>query len=660
MLPTACEAPSNAALLPDPTRGEGPLPAAVWVESLDLKLMSKRGRWPTNAGKSTGNNPLRLGGVHYPHGVGMHAPGSLLVQLAGGGSRFVARVGVDDERATEYGTGSVVFEVWVDNKLAFATDVLRQGKSQLVDIDLRGAKTLELLALDGDDGSNGDHADWAGAQIVTTGPNAPKPVAFVPPPEPAPAIAPSDETVFRLNGPRVVGATPGRPFVHRLAVSGPRPMRFAARGLPRGLRLDPRTGIISGQIARAGRSDVKLVVTGKAARAEATLTLVAGDRKLALTPPMGWSSWNAFGINIDAEKIRGVSDALVATGLANFGYQYVNIDDGFTNGRDESGKLSVAAKMGDLKQLANHIHQHGLRFGVYSSPGAKTCGGLEGSLGHEEQDAASFSQWNVDYLKHDWCSYDQIVRDESSIDAVKKPFIDMRNALHGIKRDVVFALCQYGIGSVWQWGSSPQVGGNLWRTTGDLVDTWGSMWGIGFAHHAWSPYAAPGGWNDPDMLVVGWTGGWEGPPRPTRLSPNEQILHVTQWSMLAAPLILGLDLGKLDDVTRSLLTHEEVIAVDQDSLGKAATRLSRTGRTEVWTRPLDDGTQAVALYNLGWKRTTVKVDWATLDLTGPQPVRDLWQRKDLGNVDGQVSFEVPQHGVVLLKIGKSAAKRAAQ
>ncbi|MDX2024341.1 MAG: NPCBM/NEW2 domain-containing protein [Deltaproteobacteria bacterium] len=648
----SCGTSGSAGARRDPTRSTEALPNAVWLEKLDLTKMSKRGRWATNAGKSTGQNPLRIGGAEFPHGVGMHAPGGMLIRLHGVALRFVARVGLDDEPATEYGTGSVSFEAWVDGRLSVATPVLSKGQSQLLDVDLKGAQTLELLTMDGDDGSNGDHADWAGAQIVLASARSQQPEAFIPPAEPAPPIAASDEKVLRLNGPRVVGTTPGRPFVYRLPITGPRPLRVAAQGLPRGLKLDPTTGIIRGKVARAGRNVVKLRITSKTLRKDETLAIDAGLGKLALTPPMGWSSWNVYGVDIDGEKMLATADALVRTGLANYGYNYVNMDDGWTNGRDDKGRLRVAAKMGALRKLADHIHDLGLRFGVYSSPGPKTCGGYEGSLGHEMDDAHSWEQWQVDYLKHDWCSYEKIATDESSLVALQKPYVVMNAALETVERDIVYALCQYGIGGVWNWGGSPQVGGHLWRTTGDLIDTWGSMWGIGFGQNMAAPHAGPGGWNDPDMLVVGWTGGWEGPARPTRLLPNEQILHVTQWSLLAAPLILGLELSKLDDFTRALLTNEEVIAVDQDALGKAATRRKREGRTEVWARPLEDGTVAVGLYNLGWQHTTVSITWADLNLKGPQPVRDLWQRKDIGVLNESVGLDVPQHGAVLLKVGK--------
>lgn len=644
----------------DPTRNAVSLPDAVWLETLDLSKMSKRGRWPTNAGRSTGKNPLRMGGVEFPHGVGMHAPGGMLIRLNGVALRFVARVGVDDEPATEYGSGSVSFEVWVDGKLSVATPVLVKGQSQLLDVNLAGAQTLELLTMDGDDGSNGDHADWAGAQIVLASARAQRPEAFVPAAEPAPLIAASDEKVLRLNGPRIVGATPGKPFLYRLPITGPRPLRVSAQGLPRGLKLDPVTGIMRGRVARAGRNVVKLHITSKSSRKDETLVIDAGLGKLALTPPMGWSSWNVYGVNIDAEKMKATAEALVRTGLANYGYNYVNMDDGWTDGRDDKGHMRVAAKMGNLRKLADHIHDLGLRFGVYSSPGPKTCGGFEGSLGHEVEDAHSFEEWHVDYLKHDWCSYEKIATDESSLVALQKPYVVMNAALETVDRDIVFALCQYGIGGVWNWGGSPQVGGHLWRTTGDLIDTWGSMWGIGFGQNAMASHAGPGGWNDPDMLVVGWTGGWEGAPRPTHLLPNEQILHVTQWSLLAAPLILGLELGKLDEFTRALLTNEEVIAVDQDALGKAATRRKREARTEVWARPLQDGTMAVGLYNLGWHHANVQISWAELGLTGAQPVRDVWQRKDIGILNEKVGFDVPQHGAMLLKVGKPSTTATAR
>jgi alpha-galactosidase len=301
-----------------------------------------------------------------------------------------------------------------------------------------------------------------------------------------------------------------------------------------------------------------------------------------------------------------------------------------------------------MKGLADYVHNLGLRIGTYSSPGPQTCAGFTGSYQHELKDAQQYANWGFDYLKHDWCSYGNI-DNGSTLDGLKMPYIVMAEALRRVDRDIVLSLCQYGMGDVHQWGES--VGGQLWRTTGDITDTWGSMSGIGFDHDRRSPYAKPGAWNDPDMLVVGYVG-W-GNPHPTKLTGNEQITHITLWSMLAAPLLIGCDLTKLDDFTKDLLMNHEVIEIDQDPLGKAARRTWKEGDLEVWTRPLFDGSTAVAFFNRGSERATIAVPRSRTGARG-RTVRNAWLRKDVGTLGDSpaavLSASVPAHGAQLFVI----------
>ena len=299
---------------------------------------------------------------------------------------------------------------------------------------------------------------------------------------------------------------------------------------------------------------------------------------------------------------------------------------------------------GNPLRLGGRTFAHGV--GTHAdSVGPKTCAGFVGSLGHEFQDARSYARWGIDYLKYDWCSC-------QSPDP-QAPYRLMRRALDGCGRDIVFSFCQYGMAEVWKWGA--QVGGNLWRTSGDIGDSWGSMAGIGFSQGELAPYAGPGHWNDPDMLVVGKLG-WGPNPRPTNLGPQEQVTHISLWSLLAAPLLLGCDLAQLDQFTLDLLTNDEVIEVNQDPLGQAASRRGRRELTEVWARPLWDGTLAVGLFNRGPLPAEVAVRWAELGLGGPQPVRDLWQRRDLGTFPDGYWAPVAGHGTLLLKVGRPAAR----
>jgi alpha-galactosidase len=629
-------------------KGAAPPPDGMWLETLDLGTLHQDWGQP-QVGKSIDKNPLRLKGVTYPHGIGSHAQMDWSVNLKGAARRFVAMVGLDDERE---GQGSIVFEVWVDGKKAAETPVMKGGDApKLLSVDLTGAQRLELSVTDGGDGITNDHADWAGALLILD-PAVNAKVNAEKIEDPAPPIAPSEHARPVIHAPRRVGATPGRPFLFRIPASGEGPLTFSARNLPAGLTLDSSTGILSGALRAAGTSVVELTASGPRGRAQSRLTIVGGEHQLAQTPPMGWNSWNVWGTDVTAERVRKAADALISTGLAAHGFQYVNIDDAWEADRGPDGEIRTNAKFGDMKALAESVHARGLKLGIYSSPGPKTCGGYEGSYEHEEQDARTYARWGIDYLKYDWCSYGSIAKDQS-LPELQKPYRVMRAALDRVDRDIVYSLCQYGMGDVSRWGA--QVGGNLWRTTGDITDTWGSLSSIAFSQQGLEPFAGPGHWNDPDMLVVGKVG-WGPNLHPTRLTRNEQITHLTMWSILAAPLLIGCDLTQMDPFTMALLTNDEVLEVNQDGRGKQGSRRSREGSTEVWARELEDGTVAVALINRGRTAAPVRAEWKALGLEGKQPVRNLWLHQDLGTAEGSFTAEVPRHGAMLLKVGKPARR----
>ena len=312
-----------------------------------------------------------------------------------------------------------------------------------------------------------------------------------------------------------------------------------------------------------------------------------------------------------------------------------------------------------MKGLADYVHDLGLRIGIYSSPGPTTCGGCLASYQHEDQDAQSYADWGIDYLKYDWCSYggtsnvNRSGRSPNSLPVLQEPYALMHSSLLKVNRDILFSLCQYGNGNVWRWGA--EVGGNSWRTTGDITDTWQSLSNIGFSQDSDMQhlYAGPGHFNDPDMLIVGKVG-W-GNLHSTRLSPNEQYTHISLWSLLAAPLLIGCDMTQLDDFTTGLLSNDDVLAVDQDALGHAASRIAQTGDPatgflEIWAKDLADGSKAVGLFNRGDDNAPVTATWSDLGLSGRQTVRDLWRQKDLGQFSDKFQATVPYHGVVLVKI----------
>ena len=617
---------------------------AVWLDTLDISKMLQD--WSTpKAAKSVDGNPILIGGVSFAHGVGTHANSVMMIDLKGSATKFLSIVGIDDETA---GNGTVSFQIWVDGAKAADSGDVRPGENpRMLIADLQDAEEMVLIVTDSGDGIANDHADWAGAMILLKPEATEKPEAVLVE-SPTLPISSYESPKPEIHGPRIVGTTPGKPFLFLVPATGHGDIQFSADKLPDGLKLDSKTGIITGSAKAAGETVVTLTAKSAFGECERTLKIVAGQHKLALTPPMGWNSWNAWGCAVDAEKVRSAAESMIKTGLAAHGYQHVNIDDCWEAERDENGEIQTNEKFPDMKGLADYVHSLGLKLGIYSSPGPKTCAGFEGSYQHEQQDADTWAKWGIDYLKHDWCSYGNVA-DGEGLEKFQKPYKVMRKALDNCSRDIVFSLCQYGMENVSQWGAD--VGGNLWRTTGDITDTWSSMSGIGFNQAGLEDYAGPGHWNDPDMLVVGKVG-WGPNLRLTRLTQNEQITHITLWTLLASPMLLGCDLAQLDQWTIDLLTNDEVIDVHQDPLGKQAGRRSQKEFAEVWSRPLWDGTTAVGLFNRGPWTTKVTAAWKDLGIQGKQPVRDLWQRKDLEDYEGSFTIDVPAHGAVLVKIGQ--------
>ncbi|HEX8549800.1 MAG TPA: putative Ig domain-containing protein [Cytophagaceae bacterium] len=460
-------------------------------------------------------------------------------------------------------------------------------------------------------------------------------------------LTPKESPKPRINGARIFGVRPNHDIIYNIAATGTAPLTFTAVGLPKGASLDPKTGIISGKVATKGEFKVTIVASNSLGKDKKELAIVVGDQ-IALTPPMGWNSWNCWGLSVSDEKVREAADAMKSSGLINHGWSYVNIDDGWEDKRNDKGEILTNSKFPDMKKLSDYVHSKGLKIGIYSSPGPLTCGKFEGSYKHEEQDAKTYEGWGIDYLKYDWCSYYDLVPNPD-LEGLKKPYVIMGNALANLNRDVVHSLCQYGWGDVWKWGN--EVKGQLWRTTGDIEDTWKSMSTIGFKQDIASPYAKPGNWNDPDMLVVGRVG-WGPKLHESRLTPDEQYTHISLWAMLAAPLLTGCDLTKLDEFTLSLLTNDEVIDIDQDPLGKQAVKVVKKENYEIWAKKLADGSKAVAIFNLGDEKAKIKVDWSELKINGSKTVRDVWRQKEVGKFDKQLEASVNRHGVYLVKISK--------
>ncbi|MBS1850197.1 MAG: alpha-galactosidase [Acidobacteria bacterium] len=360
---------------------------------------------------------------------------------------------------------------------------------------------------------------------------------------------------------------------------------------------------------------------------------------LALTPPMGWNSWNKFDCNVSEDLIKQMADAMVKSGMKAAGYQYIVIDDCWQVSRDKEGNIVPDPQHfpSGMKALADYVHSRGLKFGLYSDAGTKTCQGRPGSRGYEFQDARQYAAWGVDYLKYDWCN--------TGTQDGHASYLLMHNALLQSGRPIVFSMCEWGTAKPWLWAKDI---GNLWRTTGDIYDAFSRReHGLGMVEildlqAGLESFAGPGHWNDPDMLEVG-NGG---------MTDTEYRSHFSLWAILAAPLMAGNDLRDMGAATREILTNQEVIAIDQDALGKQGSRVWKNGDLEVWARPLKDGGRAVVLFNRGASQQTVSIGWEDLGYPAylSAAVRDLWQHKDLGKFTGKYSAAVASHGVVMVTV----------
>jgi len=482
---------------------------------------------------------------------------------------------------------------------------------------------------------------------------------------PAPAATP------RINGPSVFGVRPGSPFLYTIPATGERPMQFAVDNLPAGLALEAASGRITGTLAKAGTFEVTLHATNARGAAQKKFRIVVGD-SIALTPAMGWNSWNCWADAVDQEKVLRSARALVSSGLVNHGWTYVNIDDtwqGQRTGKD--GALQSNAKFPDMKALCTELHAMGLKAGIYSTPwvtsyasfaggsadqadGAWSKEASGGEKGHHHgkysftsADANQWAAWGFDYLKYDWNPNDV------------PHTAEMSAALRASGRDIIFSLSNAApIEHAADWARLS----NSWRTTGDIWDRWGTdgeFWHfgiseIGFSQERWASTAGPGHWNDPDMLVVGHVG-WGPSLHATKLTADEQYTHISLWCMLSAPLLIGCDLERVDAFTLNLLSNDEVLALDQDALGRQAVRVLTSGPIDVYVKELEDGSKAVGFFNRDSAAQTLGFNkLSQLGFESKVHVRDLWRQKDLPDITDThkeaLPMTIPAHGVMLYKL----------
>jgi alpha-galactosidase len=383
--------------------------------------------------------------------------------------------------------------------------------------------------------------------------------------------------------------------------------------------------------------------------ASAAFSPVALAQTAAQTPPMGWNSWNYFAEKVDDKGVRAAADQIVATGMRDAGYIYVNIDDTWQGERDANGVLHANSKFPDMKALADYVHAKGLKIGIYSGPGRKTCAGYAGSWGHEEQDAQLYASWGIDYLKYDLCSFiPDVMQKQAPNDMpaqmrlMHAAYDKMGKALKATGRPIVYSFCQYGWDAVWEW--APALGGNLWRTTGDIEPHWDRVYTILEQQAGLEGYAGPGHWNDPDMLEVG----------NGKLSLDENRAHFSMWAIFAAPLLAGNDLTQMKPEIKAILTNRDVIAIDQDRLGQQGSRIYTDGEMEVWTRHLEGGALAVAVLNAGDNRYSTHpfhLSLAKLSLHDTQQAKNLWTGKEM-ELTENMPLEIAGHDVLLVRIAQ--------
>ena len=635
--------------------------AGAWAGTVglaELDLSSVRQGWGTpQRDTSCEGKPLTLGGKVFPHGLGSHANATIHLALDGQVERFRAVVGVDDETG---GRGSVQFTIRGDGQALFDSGVMK-GKDapKTVDLELKGVKRLSLVVTDGGDDINFDHADWGDAVFTCAGA---APAVATPPQEPKVVRTPPPPAAPRINGPRVFGVRPGSPFLFRIPCTGDRPMTFAVKELPAGLTVDAASGLITGRLADAATRTLRttLVAENAHGRAERELRIVVGDT-LALTPTMGWNHWYTHYNRITDALVRQAADAMADSGMADAGYAYVSIDDCWMNiarhadasrvgpGRDAQGNILPNKNFPDMKGLTDYIHGKGLRAGLYTSPGPRTCAGFEGAWQHEAQDAKQFADWGFDLLKYDWCSYGNVAQGEGR-EKLTRPYKLMGDLLKRQGRDIVLNLCQYGMGNVWEWGA--EVGGQSWRTGGDLGFELHRIFEVALKNVGLREYNKPGAWNDPDYIQIGCIGnaGGMGLPQPCPLSPNEQYSFMALWCLMASPLFYSGDMRALDEFTLNVLCNPEVIDVNQDPLGQCARLAGKADVQFVLVKDLEDGSKAVGLFNRDEFDGAVSVGWEALGVQGPQKVRDLWRQKDLGTLDGKLEATVGRRGCEVYRL----------
>jgi len=638
----------------------------IWLDDLTIKSFSEG--IPAVLGKTNAaGDSMRIAGRVFKHGVGVGSTSILSFFLNGHAQSFSAMIGVDDQGNK---TLPRKFYVIGDRKILFESLEMKWGDpAQKVEVNLEGIKRLGLLVKINDQGINQTYSNWADAQILMQDNHLPE---NMPNTDEKYILTPTPGNAPRINSPKVFGARPGNPFLYTIAATGQRPLVFSARKLPPGLALDTKTGQITGKVMQKGTYLVDLKAKNQFGEAAQTLTIKIGDT-IALTPPIGWNGWNSWARNIDQEKVIASADAMVKMGLNQHGWTYINIDDAWQGQRGGSfNAIQPNEKFPDFKGMVDYIHSLGLKAGIYSTPMITSYAGYIGGSSNfengkitdsiiqnkrafryvgkyqfETNDARQMAAWGIDYLKYDW---------RIEVESAAR----MSAALQQSGRDIFYSISNSApFANAKDWMRLC----NSWRTGPDIRDSWYSLYVSAFTLDKWATYAGPGHWNDPDMMILGnvTTGS---PVHPTRLTPDEQYSHVSLFSLLSAPLLIGCPIEQLDGFTLNLLTNDEVIAIDQDPLGKSARLVATEKGVQIWLKTLADGSYALGLFNVGdfgqtpesyfrWGDEQAKsftLDFTKLGLMGKYRLRDVWRQKDLGVFSGKFETNIRHHGVVMLKL----------
>ncbi len=641
----------------------------VWLDDLVIQTYSE-GIRPVQAKRNYSNDTLRINGTKYARGLGAQSPCVLAFDLDKKATRFSALIAADDLGNKDI---PLTFYVLGDGKVLFESKAMSIGDAPVpIDVDLTGIRQLGLLVTDkvGGVGNKRTYCNWVNAQVEMVGNAMPEHVQHL---GEKYLLTPHSPKTPRINSAKLFGATPNNPFLYTIAASGQKPMSFSAENLPKGLGLDEKTGIITGKISEKG--EYLITLKAKNALGEATKKLIVkiGDT-IALTPPIGWNGWNSWEAHIDREKVIASADAMVKTGLRDHGWSYINIDDAWQGVR--GGPLTALQpneKFPKFKEMVDYIHSLGLKAGLYSTPYISSYGGYAGASSDfekggenhesikdnrrafnriakyrfETNDAKQMAEWGIDFLKYDW---------RIDVNSTER----MSTALKQSGRDIVFSLSNNApFEKVTDWARLS----NMYRTGPDIKDSWTSLFLTSFSLDKWGPYSGPGHWADPDMMILGKVS--IGPVmHDTRLTPDEQYSHVSMFSLLAAPMLIGCPIEQLDDFALNLLTNDEVIEINQDPLGKPARLILDENGLQIWVKPLEDGSFAVGLFNTGdfgktpqsyfhWGTETPKAftfDFAKGGLKGKYKLRDVWRQKDLGTFNGTFKTEIKHHGVVMLRL----------